>query len=916
MRPVVGLSLGGPVVVAGTGPRLGAPAWGPPALLRDLELRLGIAPLEEEASVRIPAWVARVRSLADGDAFYARSFALDELGTAARLLEWRDDLVEAGWNGEAIPGGGPRLDALAALERHAEQPHRVAEVERALAQQPDTIYESLSLLEPASLWPGRWRRIFELLERRGTRVATEAPSFGARAARDTDLGRLQRSLAGEAVEQARGDGSVLVLRGDTLADLAEITAMLVASDARPAVVVRCCEGETLDVALRAHGSPAQGKMRESVWRPALQVLALALEIAFEPRDPYRVLELLTLPLGPFRGLLGARLARAVARQPGTGGKEWLRQKREAARHLHEEHARRERETGRGDDEVERLARERVDERLRQVAEWLETPGAPPTGIPREQLLAVIERVRRWHRSRVQAGAGDAFLLAHAQATTFAAAVAADPRPAFTREHVRQLFDRFGRIEQQHELSIEDAGRVAHVIHPGSILGERDRVILWGFVGGVERRPPRCPWTHEEQAAIAAAGVEIVDPAALLEAEAGAWRGAVLAARESLVLVVPRSIRGTATTTHPLWDEIRARLSLDEGSAARLTREATDIRERGMPRVEVRAIAPLALPPGRAAWRLPPEVLRAPTSAPPATASPASVSVTALERIATCPLAWVLEQRAGLRSGAMSKVARGSLLNGGLAHRLVEELHLEGAFTCDEATFLARARERFERLVAAEGATLLLPGAAIERLQLTRQILESVRALHRYLAQSGLLIAAVEEEIATASAIGPLHGRLDLRLVDAEGTAVVLDVKWGASAYRDALEKGHAVQLAVYARAVAETSPASRGPAPAGYFACASGAVLTTDPRMHAPRLLAGPSLDETWRRVEATARAVLDAHAGGVVHVPAAKTKRPLLDALGIQEGERARHLDAAPDAACGYCDYDAICGRKWSAFE
>ena len=41
-----------------------------------------------------------------------------ELGTTAVLLEWRDNLVEAGWSGSAIAGGGETLGALAAIEAH------------------------------------------------------------------------------------------------------------------------------------------------------------------------------------------------------------------------------------------------------------------------------------------------------------------------------------------------------------------------------------------------------------------------------------------------------------------------------------------------------------------------------------------------------------------------------------------------------------------------------------------------------------------------------------------------------------------------------------------------------------------------------------------------------------------------------
>ena len=89
MRPRIGLSIGGPVV-AEAGVRLGRPTWGPSSLLRDLELRLGLASADDSAATRVPSWVAAIKSIGDRNAFYRRSFDVDELGTAKALLEWRE----------------------------------------------------------------------------------------------------------------------------------------------------------------------------------------------------------------------------------------------------------------------------------------------------------------------------------------------------------------------------------------------------------------------------------------------------------------------------------------------------------------------------------------------------------------------------------------------------------------------------------------------------------------------------------------------------------------------------------------------------------------------------------------------------------------------------------------------------------
>jgi hypothetical protein len=932
MRIRVGLGLGGPAFTGGsTAARasLGEPTVGPAGLLRDLELRLGFAPVRDGASARLPRWTARIESLGDAQAFYARSLRVDTLGTAEALLAWRDGLVEAGWDGAPIDGGGDRLAALAAIERHASEgmplgdADRLVRVERALGDARSRLYDSVTLLEDRALWPRRWQNVLSRLEALGTsfgRVVVDTPG----APTGSDLGLLQDRLRGGSAPRAiRGDGTLLLLRADTPGDLAELTAALLARGEQAAtsdVVVRCGDAAPLEAALARHGLAGQGLASESAWRPAMQVLPLAVELAFEPRDPYRVLELLTLSVGPFRGRLGARLARALSRQPGIGGKEWKRQKAEAVSSLEEHHARLERANGKTEAEAGQAAREVIQERLAMLDEWLEGPGADASGISREDLTRVVERVRAWLRRRLRGGEADVYAAAYARAEAFADAVAHDTRAVFSREDARQLLDRFARGEQSHRASPEGAGRIAHVTHPGALLAPCDRVFVWGFVAGVERRPARLPWTEDERAALGPAGVVFPDATALLRSESDAWRRSVLVARRRVVFIVPRTSKGTATAPHPLWDEICGRLGLDESALSRIAREPRGVLENSSAAsralVPLETWAPLALPAARSAWALPAGALCAPTH-------DQTTSVTSLEKIATCPLAWVLEHRADLRSGAMSEVAEGPLLNGGLSHRLVEELHEEHAFDLAEDAFLARAANRFEGLLRTEGATLLLPGASVERLQLTRQVLHAMRDLYRYLRESEYRIAGVEESVTTESVVGPLHGRLDLRLVDAEGEPAVLDLKWGASTYRDLLAKGRAVQLAVYVRAVSLSAGVSRGGTrprsgvlpPAAYYALSSRQVLSVDERMKVARPIDGPSLERTWSRVEATAKAALDRVAAGVVDVSGTKRSLPLLEALGVSEADRDDYFETEPDAACRYCGYGGICGRRWEAF-
>jgi hypothetical protein len=322
MHVLAGLEFGGATLTEfddldpGWG-NLGHAVWSPSQLLRDLELRLGLGAAVESEALRSARWAARMAELAPRGRFYSKSFEVDALETARSVLRLRDSLIEAGWNGQALPECGARLEGIAELEAFgipvlpSGYVDRLATVEHSLADWRTRLYSEVVLVEPEELWPSRWRTIFRAFERVRTRVTHRKPSFlGARA--ETDLGRVQVALAaGNSTTPITlsGDGSLVLLTAETSWEAA-CTAVAIVDhlSAARTVVIRETDVSALDNAFSSHGSRTQGWRSTSPWRAALQVMPLALELAFEPKDPQRVLELLTLPVGPFLGFSGRRLA--------------------------------------------------------------------------------------------------------------------------------------------------------------------------------------------------------------------------------------------------------------------------------------------------------------------------------------------------------------------------------------------------------------------------------------------------------------------------------------------------------------------------------------------------------------------------------------------------------------------------------
>ncbi|MEO8177853.1 MAG: PD-(D/E)XK nuclease family protein [Deltaproteobacteria bacterium] len=898
MHPLVGLQLSGNTLTAlddtaldplGSRGQLGRPVWNEQRLLADLELRLGLPRTRVSEGLRVQQWSKRLsRLVADEQPsapYYASAYAVDPSGTAAQLLRLRDELVDAGWDGAPLTGA-ERLTTLSRLESREGPPlpagraDRLAAVEAELAQGTRTPYAALDLVDDLGLWSGRWRRILERLQELGTRLAHTGPAWPS-ASGDGDLARFQRALLGEGSRTRRppaGDGSLVLLRAATSSQLAEPTAALLAADsAVSTVVVRGLDPGPLDAALARQGLARQGVVQRSRWRPALQVLRLALSVAFVPRDPRRVLELLTLPSGPFAGRPGRQLAAALCDRPGIGNAFWARAKQELSE----------------------------EQRLR-VAEWLEAPCLEPSGASRHALLEVAERVLGWLSRRVFLEEPSVASAAE-QAGAFVDALRSDARERLDRPAVEQLLQDLTEESSSASSAAEEAGRLDHVDSPERLLAPRDRVVWWGFAG--EPASPRPLFRRAELELLRRAGLVLVDPLAKLRARFAGFQRAVHAARQQLVLVIPEQVAGERCQPHPLLDELVARVLESERALAELTLSPHELArgERLAARlapVATHTALPLPLPSGRRQWQIDPTLIR------PREAESAS----SLEKLLGCPLAWTLDYQAGLRTTSRGGLPSGPLLAGKLGHRLLEELHLRGQLEGESAAVRLAAERTFDELLESEASILLASGTSDERNQLRTELVGAAVALSALLREACLEIVGVEVPVQAEFQGRPLRGSIDVLLRAADGQELVLDLKYGSHTYAEKLARGHALQLAVYAEARRQQAGAERLP-PAGYFSLKNQRLIATDaaPRFH-QYPSRGPAVSETWRRAQGTLGAIAATLGSGRIPVAGVQAMEAagFLQVLGVTTNRVGEHLALPAEGTCKYCSFGGVCGRSW----
>ena len=212
--------------------RVGCGVFGPSGLLRDLELRLGLAHVGASHSVRVARWSARLAKLAPLGRFYSRSYDVDAWGTASELLRMRDTLVDAGWDGAAPENGGERLSHLSEVEAHGDTPlppgvgDRLRTVAAALEAGGNPGYVRIRTVEPIALWSRRWQKVFAKLMEGGCRLEP-LEVIQSHAPPRSDLGRMQRHLlSGGDFVPPEGDGTLVFLRGETVWETAHATANL------------------------------------------------------------------------------------------------------------------------------------------------------------------------------------------------------------------------------------------------------------------------------------------------------------------------------------------------------------------------------------------------------------------------------------------------------------------------------------------------------------------------------------------------------------------------------------------------------------------------------------------------------------------------------------------------------------------
>lgn len=770
-----------------------SPVVGCLGFLSLLETYLGLAAPEASTAKRVAVYSGLLRAHDNGSRFYSESFKADSIGTAARLLAWRDEWRLGGWDGSAQPTHPFRLQELAAIEKAAHETLPPGEAERlqlvvqALRASGPGPIKSVHLVDPPEDFPLLWRQALERLPAVEVRIPGPQGEGHLRAVQEQALAVLAGQPASDLAAPA--DGSLVLVRALSATTAEHWLSAQHSHEPGDRLVLAENTGDSLDVSLSATGGVNCGFERPSQLRPALQALPLALELCWSPLDVMRLLDFLSHPVGPFSRSARGRLARAVAKQPGIGGEAWNATKAKLT-------------TGDG-------AQELMDD----IAFWLESDRWPRTdGVPLDVLIARVDRMKESIRRRLSGEPADVatFSPAHRQCANVLDALTELAKQGLTTvlpRQVEQLVAHATPAGATNPAAVAHVGCMRSASTPAACIEAAEEVVWW--MPSTPALPSPLPWSAAEVAALTQLGVQLRDPSRELVSLAAQWLRPLLAARKRFVLVCPPP----GAEVHPIRQLLKRMLPAVEKSAIDIDTEI------GSTLVETTAVAltPQPLP-------TPPRLVQLPN---PIQLADSPQSFTTLNELFNDPALFVLKRVAGLEPTTILKVEEDNRLLGILAHRVFEKLFANAdalAWSKDKAVVWFRAEA--DSLLLTEGAVLLMQGAGVSQQHFRKVCEEAIRSLLDHLRSAGATQVRTEVEFSGTIGAVPLVGKIDLLVTLSDKREVALDMKWrGDTYYAGLLRSGEHLQLALYSSLIEQTTGIA--PAGLGYFILESAALYIT-----------------------------------------------------------------------------------------
>ncbi|SFP71747.1 PD-(D/E)XK nuclease superfamily protein [Nitrosomonas cryotolerans] len=761
---------------------LGEITVGEKGMLSILETQLGLIRKVAPQSRRIVQYLTCLKQCDHAARFYHQSLEADELGTAATLLGWRDQWYLYGWDGKIEGMEAKRLADMSEVESIAckkvapSEGERLAHILQAMKRRIPAI-SSITLTRPLAHYPKRWQLILSRLQTEFQELAS-VPHAGSFL--HTLQDRLRDVQSGKKLGKVdrldfKADGSVIIARAETRILAAHWLADRMAENIADGILVATDSTDLLDDILAANQQARHGLNESSSARSVLQLLPMALTLLWAPLDFTVLISFLNHPISPIRHFARRQLAEKLAAYPGIRGQRWTDTLNRIDAHYGDQAA---------------AVRE-------QIHTWIDHPRFDQKGgvsidqvLIRAQKMADYFRVQLTDTDETKHILWDTGLV---QTTVFIQSLEQlQEDGVIARIRPRQLQKLLAQATAQGSVNpnrIAEVGSLSTVDDLGALIESFDQVIWWQPV--MPNTPKEFPWSALERHTLARAGVMLPDHADVLGNLATDWLKPVLAARKQLIIVLPPQ----DVEAHPTWQMMLSQIhNITEQSIEQVFNHHPQTTTCSIP------LPHTPLPQPRRWWQL---SIDTPIGKHP------YHSYSSLELFLFNPYQWLLRYPAGLETSSVLAVSDGFLLDGRLAHTLIEHFFALpaplGMTKSEISTWFDRI---FPEIIEAEGAVLLMHGRRSDYEELRYRLHRAITTLLTQIKTAGVTKIKSEQALKGQFPGGKIIGYADLMLTNGQGQHAIVDMKWGGTKkFTEQLRENTHLQLGIYAELVRQKTGA-------------------------------------------------------------------------------------------------------------
>jgi len=841
--------------------------------------------------------------------FYKASLDADQLGTADTLLFMRDELRIAGWDFKLEKGQPKRLAVLAEIETYFQDD--TGEIKLRLSPGYADRYRTLIDFIPKielpftqffhnerlDLLPTHLQTLIAVLEAKG--ISCQAVPHPTNEG-NNDLNLLQKildrrsigsgqvDLFAKAKTTLKGDGSLVILNAKRDTDAAAFVAKLIQANAdlQPLCLIPE-QSRVLDNAFIQEGLPSLGILSASLARPTLQILKLVPAFLWDPIDPFKVLEFVSLALKPLEDYLAANIAVQMAQTPGIKGEGWnimLAQYFDAL-----------------NKRAERDSSIDVDQIRQQYNFWFERERVGPNQkVAKEKVIDIFEHISNWAQ-QVYSDSKDKnnnLLVLKEQAKRIKDLLEALPK---NETHLSNLeLERIVRtIYQPAPVSFKEkqSGHLPFIHHTSALIEPVDDLLWWNFARN-EYEHFFSRWYHHETDYLAKGNIQLSSPTHKNNILLWQRPRPVFFAKKRLILVIPQMVNGAEVHTHPIMDEIEATLegiqacSYDihsqEGKAflekyfkipdlAQLDHNPLG---RPQPFLQVKKVERLA--------------------------QREEETLTSLDTLFYYPYQWVFRHKIKLRTSSILSVVGDNTLMGNLAHKFFEKMLKEAdVIKWTKADIFNWIDKESTKLLAREGVVLLLYGREPDRVAFINKVKFAALSLITAIQKNNWTVRSTEEKLSGTFLDLPVKGKADIVLERGHET-VIVDLKWRGASWRSKMIKNEEdLQLVMYAQLLGEKEDWCH----TSYFIIENGKFIARNNQAFSEAEEVAPDADhkqvaqEIWKSMERTyqwRRAQLDK---GQIEV---RTPHTIPD-LELTYGDELMHVLEMKNSEAYFDDYRVL---------